>query len=199
MPHVQLQWRLTSIACRENIDRQLLKKEGDRDQMQSDVEKITKYDKLRAKARQLRARIAQLREKHEAVRPTPPWPMHVCSDACFRTHILRNSDMSGAGRSNHSLRPCTHVPRFCTVQPLATVYIGYMRGFDRDAVQPVVVVPCSGCSSCTFLLSPPSQVQFPCDAVTAMFEGMALHKIRCMNAAWMDPCSGGQCGRDGAG
>lgn len=196
MPHVQLHWRLTSIACRENIDRQLLKKEGDRDQMQSDVEKITKYDKLRAKARQLRARIAQLREKHEAVRP---WPMHVCSDACFRTHILRNSDMSGAGRSNHSLCPCTHVPRFCTVQPLATVYIGYMRVFDRDAVQPVLVLPCSGCSSCTFLLSPPSQVQLPCIVVTATFEGMTLQKIRCTNAAWMDPCSGAQCGRDGAG
>lgn len=58
------------VLCRENIDRQLHKKEIDREQMQSDVEKIKKYDKLRAQARQLRARIAQLRKQHDEVRPS---------------------------------------------------------------------------------------------------------------------------------
>eukprot|EP00892_Ulva_mutabilis_P010904 jgi/Ulvmu1/8186/UM040_0083.1 len=51
---------------KENIDRQLQRKEQDRDQMKSDVEKITKYDTLKAKALQMRARAAQLREQHAA-------------------------------------------------------------------------------------------------------------------------------------
>lgn len=61
-------------VCRDNIDRQLHKKETDREQMKADVDKITKYDKLRADARQLRARIAQLRKWHEEVRPS----LHGC-------------------------------------------------------------------------------------------------------------------------
>lgn len=71
----------TMPVCRENVDRQLQKKEADCEQMQADVEKITKYDKLRAKAQRLRARVAQLREQHEAVclcLPSLPWRIIIC-------------------------------------------------------------------------------------------------------------------------